>query len=69
MAQGNVVVEGPATLPNDREHELIHVQQCAQRPFVQPFLYFLEEVRHGRGPQNKYEHEAYTKSNSTYLEE
>lgn len=67
MTQGSIVILGPRLLPNDLEHELIHIEQRNRAPFVHPFLYALEKRRHGNGLKNKYELEAYTKSSSTYL--
>ncbi len=67
MALGNVVLMGPKELPNDLEHELIHVRQHARAPFVYPFLYYTELLRNGY-KENKYEKEAYEKSNSIYIE-
>jgi hypothetical protein len=67
ITQGSVVILGPKLLPNDIEHELIHIEQLKRAPFIQPFLYGIESLKHGHSPKNKYENEAYSKSNSTYL--
>lgn len=64
---GNVVLIGKNLLPKDLEHELVHVRQYEQRPFIQAFLYVLETLRHGY-KNNKYEIEAYEKTGNTYVE-
>lgn len=63
---GNVVLLGSNLLPKDLEHELIHVRQYEQRPFVQAFLYVVETLRHGY-KNNKYEIEAYEKAGNKYV--
>jgi len=62
---GHVVVLTKKQERNDLEHELIHVQQKIRQPFIQPLLYTIENLRHGY-QNNKYEIEAYSKSNSRY---
>lgn len=63
---GQVILLG-RTLPNDLEHELIHVEQYRRAPFIHPFLYVYESLTHGYR-QNKYEVEAYQKAQNVYLE-
>jgi hypothetical protein len=67
LTQGAVVLLGPNILPTDLAHELIHIEQLRRTPFIHPFLYGLEARKHGHGPANKYEYEAYSRSHSTYL--
>ncbi len=67
MAHGHIVQLGPLAEPNDLPHELIHVDQYRRKPLVHPILYALESWRHGYR-HNKYEVEAYTKSDSRYAE-
>lgn len=62
---GNTVLLGKNLLPMDLEHELIHVKQYEQRPFIQAFLYAFETFRHGY-KNNKYEIEAYEKVGNKY---
>jgi len=64
---GNVVLLGGDLLPNDLEHELVHVAQYERRPFIQAFLYVHESLRHGYR-KNKYEIEAYEKVGNKYVE-
>jgi hypothetical protein len=61
----HVVLLGDRTENLDLEHELIHVEQYMRIPFVHPFLYYLELIRHGYG-NNKYEVEAYRRSGNEY---
>ncbi|MCL4415882.1 MAG: hypothetical protein M1365_04160, partial [Actinobacteria bacterium] len=56
---------GPKVLPNDLEHEIIHVKQCDKYPVIYPFLYLYELLTKGYR-HNRFEEEAYTLSNSTY---
>lgn len=66
MTLGNVILLGPKLLENDLEHELVHIRQHQREPLVHPILNFIETRRHGyRG--NKYEEEAYSTTNSTYV--
>jgi hypothetical protein len=65
FAVGQVVLLGPLEQEKDLEHELIHVEQSIRKPFIHPFLYALESFRHGNR-DNKYEQEAYSKTNSEY---
>lgn len=62
---GNIILLGEEILPKDLEHELVHVRQYEQRPFVQAFLYVFETFRHGY-KNNKYEIEAYEESRNKY---
>src|SRR4051812_8295664 len=47
FCSGHVVVLSPQILEKDYEHELIHVRQHIKYPFIFPFLYNLELIRHG----------------------
>ena len=66
LASGNVVLLGTNILKNDLEHELVHVRQSEQAPFIWPVLYLIETLKHGYR-NNKYEKEAYSTTNSVYL--
>jgi len=63
---GCVITIGKTLDEHDLEHELIHVDQARRQPFVFPFLYLLENHKHGYR-KNKYEIEAYSKSGSIYV--
>ena len=65
MTQGHIILLGPSIEPNDLAHELIHVRQYIQAPFIHKFLYNYQSIRFGYR-QNKFEQEAYTKSGSSY---
>ena len=62
---GYIVLMGPRLLRNDLEHEIIHVKQSEQYPFIYPFIYFHEALTKGYR-NNRFEDEAYTLSNSIY---
>lgn len=64
-ALGNVVLLGPRELPNDLEHELVHVEQFARYPFIFPFLNTVEYVKHGYC-KNRFEDEAYARAGNAY---
>jgi hypothetical protein len=64
---GNVIFIGPKAMPNDLEHELIHVEQFIRYPFIFPFICLVEIFRNGIGPKNKFEKEAYESSKSTFV--
>jgi hypothetical protein len=64
---GNVMLLGSKLLPNDLEHELIHVEQCERVPLFHPFLYVYQTLRYGY-KKNKYEAEAYSRAKNTYIE-
>ena len=64
-AIAHVVLLGDRTQSLDLEHELIHVEQYIRTPFIHPFLYYLELLRHGY-KNNKYEEEAYRRSGNLY---
>jgi hypothetical protein len=64
---GHVVLLSPSVVEKDLEHELVHVRQFERAPLIQPILYFYQTLRHGYR-QNKYEREAYDKSDSHFLE-
>lgn len=66
MAISHVVMMGPKELPNDLEHELIHVRQYDREPFIYPFLYYADVFRNGYRA-SKYESEAYDVSGNPYL--
>lgn len=67
LATGHVVQLGPLELPHDLEHELIHAEQAARQPLIFPILYLIENYRYGYR-KNRYEVEAYNRSNSIYKE-
>ena len=62
---GHTILMSPKELDNDIQHEVIHVQQFEQYPFIFPFLYFYERAKKGYR-MNRFEDEAYTKSKSFY---
>lgn len=64
---GAVVLLGKNLLPNDLEHELVHVAQYEREPFIHPILYTYQSLRYGY-KNNKYEVEAYTKAKNKYVE-
>lgn len=64
---GNIILLSDRIASKDLEHELIHVRQYEQRPFIQALLYIFETTRHGY-KNNKYEIEAYEKAGNTYVE-
>ncbi len=64
---GHVILLGPTADDKDLAHELIHVEQFERAPLIQPVLYLYQMFRHGYR-QNKYEVEAYDKSDSRYDE-
>jgi hypothetical protein len=66
MTLGNVILLGPRLLKNDLEHELVHIKQHQREPFIHPILNQIETFRRGYR-KNKYEDEAYTTTNSTYI--
>ncbi len=65
MAAGNCVLLGPREEEHDLEHELIHVRQHTQLPFVYPIFYYIETLKHGYR-KNKFEDQAYRISGSNY---
>lgn len=65
MASGNTVLLGPREEEHDLEHELIHVRQHNNLPFIHPFLNVYQNMRYGYR-MNKYENEAYRLSGSVY---
>lgn len=64
-AIGHMILLSPKELENDLEHELIHVRQCEQYPFIFPFLYAYERLTKGYR-NNRFEEEAYRLTNSYY---
>lgn len=66
IVNGNLVQMGSNADEKDLHHELIHVKQYEQAPFIHPFLYTYQSWRYGYR-QNKYEQEAYDKSGSRYI--
>lgn len=66
MTLGNVILLGPRLLDNDLQHELVHISQHEKAPFIHPLLNLVETLRYGY-IHNKYEVQAYSISNSTYL--
>jgi hypothetical protein len=67
MAMGNIVLLGPTADEKDIQHELIHARQFMKEPFIHPFLYNFQTLRHGYR-NNKYEVEAYSQAKNTYVE-
>lgn len=65
MTIGHLILLGPRELPNDLEHEIIHVKQGERYPVIFPLLYLYERIKKGYR-QNRFEVEAYTLSNSVY---
>lgn len=68
MTNGHTIQLGPLEQEGDIDHELIHVEQAIREPFIHPFLYQLERVKHGYR-KNKYECEAYSRAGNTYTGE
>ena len=66
VAIGHVVLLSPKIEEKDLEHELVHVEQHQRVPLIQPFLYFIEVIRNGASPKNKYEAEAYRRAGNVY---
>ncbi|MCX6784296.1 MAG: hypothetical protein NT141_04535 [candidate division WWE3 bacterium] len=64
---GHVILLSPKIEVDDINHELIHVVQNQKAPLIQPFLYYFELLKNGY-KNNKYEVEAYKKSESVYHE-
>ena len=62
---GHTILLGPHIEDSDLEHELIHVKQFMQMPFVFPVMYAFEFIKKGY-KNNKYEQEAYRKSGNVY---
>lgn len=62
---GHVIILNSREKQNDLAHELIHVEQLTRFPLIGPFLYVVELIKNGYR-NNKYEIEAYTRSNSVY---
>ncbi len=62
---GYIIFLGPRILKNDLEHEIIHVKQCEQYPFIFPFLYLYDRIKNGYR-KNRLEAEAYALSKSVY---
>lgn len=61
-----IVILSDGALKNDLEHELVHVEQALRTPLIHPILYQIELLRKGYA-KNKYEIEAYTRSQSKYV--
>lgn len=68
VAIGHIVILGPKIEEKDLEHELVHVEQHERVPLIQPLLYFIEVIKNGASPKNKYEAEAYSKAGNVYRE-
>ena len=64
-AIGHIILLSPKELKNDLEHELIHIRQCEQYPFIFPFLYAYETLTKGYR-MNRFEDEAYKLTHSVY---
>lgn len=59
---GNTILLSNAADDNIYGHEIIHVKQFTKLPIIFPVLYLLEFVKNGYY-DNRYEREAYQKSN------
>ncbi|MDO8430450.1 MAG: hypothetical protein Q7S72_00460 [Candidatus Taylorbacteria bacterium] len=68
MAMGNVVLLGPKEMEKDLQHELIHVEQYNQEPFIHFFLYHFETLRKGYR-NNRYEVEAYERAENLFIKQ
>lgn len=68
MTIGHTVLLSPKILENDLEHELIHVSQYREYPFIFPFLYYWELVRKGY-IGNKFEKEAYKNAGNIFTDD
>lgn len=66
ITNGHIIQLSPKVLDRDLEHELIHVEQYEREPFVHPFLYVWQLYKNGYR-KNKYEDEAYIRSDSKYI--
>ena len=66
MTLGNVILMGPKLLKNDYEHEIVHIKQHQRMPIFHPVLNAIETFRYGY-KRNRYEREAYSTTNSTYV--
>lgn len=64
-ANGNVILLGRKLDPNDLKHELVHVRQQMQYPFIYPFLYYYELFKKGYR-NNRFEDEAYREAGNHY---
>ena len=65
MAAGNTILLGPKEEVHDLEHELIHVRQHNELPFIYPVFYWIETLKHGYR-NNKFEDEAFRISGSVH---
>ena len=65
LANGHIIQLGPLEQEKDLAHELVHVEQSIREPFIKPFLYLIETLKHGYH-SNKYEKEAYKRAGNTY---
>lgn len=66
VAIGQIVLLGPKIEGKDLEHELVHVEQHERTPVIQPLLYFVEVIKNGSSPKNRYEAEAYRRAGNVY---
>ncbi len=66
ITNGNIISLSPLEERNDLAHELVHVRQFMQKPFIQAFLYWIEARKFGHGLDNKFEREAYETTGSMY---
>lgn len=66
MTLGSVILLSPDILEKDLDHELVHIKQHQQVPFLHPILNLIETIKYGY-LENKYEKEAYLLSGSTYV--
>ncbi len=60
---GNIIIVKKSAPQNITNHELIHIEQAMREPFLFQILYIVELLRKGYW-KNKYEIEAYNRSNS-----
>lgn len=67
MTNGHIVQLSKSADELDLKHELIHVAQHMRTPLIHPIFYLFETIRHGSGPKNKYEKEAYEKAGNRYF--
>ena len=64
---GNIILLSKEIKNNNLKHELIHVKQYEEEPFMHPFLYLIEIIKRGY-KNNKYELEAYNMAKNDYIE-
>lgn len=67
ITNGHTIQLGPLELPQDLEHELVHVEQAEREPFIHPLRYLMESRKQGYR-RNKYEVEAYARARNEYTD-